>query len=150
VSLCGKVKAHLVRKQEGLEPRWFTGAGKRPRSGVLLKPRLDMEKIPWRAWAMLLGPEAPMKAPKAVWQALFDIAERNPAPLLGVGASTLLACGTARRWLKPSGCWQRRGWRKSTAMEISLQVLSPSTMSLRLGPRKASQNRRPVRTEGLS
>jgi hypothetical protein len=88
VSTCGKVKAHLARKQEGLEPGWFIGVGERPLSGVLLKPRLDVEKIPWRAWTMLLGPEAPMKAPKAVWQALFDMAEGNPAPLLGAGAST--------------------------------------------------------------
>jgi hypothetical protein len=52
---------------------------------------LDVEKIPWMAWAMLLGPEALMKAPKAVWQALFDMAEGNPAPLLGAGASTCSA-----------------------------------------------------------
>jgi hypothetical protein len=30
VSACGKVKAHLVRKQEGLEPGWFVGVGERP------------------------------------------------------------------------------------------------------------------------
>jgi hypothetical protein len=78
---CGKAKAHLTKKHKGLKAGWYIGAGERARSGAFLVPRLDVKKIPVEAWGMLLDGAQPMRAPRSVWLAFFELAAETPASL---------------------------------------------------------------------
>jgi hypothetical protein len=44
-------------------------------------PRLDVKKIPVEAWGMLLNGAQPMRAPRLVWLAFFELAAETPMSL---------------------------------------------------------------------
>jgi Asp-tRNA(Asn)/Glu-tRNA(Gln) amidotransferase C subunit len=78
---CGKAKGHTTKKHKELTAGWYIGAGERARSGAFLVPRLDVEKIPVEAWGMLLNEAQPMRAPRSVWLAFFELAAETPVSL---------------------------------------------------------------------